>query len=109
MYRLVFDDESFIDIPGLKTVRIGLAGYTGVGEPKYLYLWIKLKYSDKTNFQKWENLLFYRKLKFINIFSEDKSDLLDTIMVPSPFLNLYYEEGDMIVQYGNSIYADEAY
>lgn len=108
MYRLVFEDDSFIDIPGLKTVKIGLAGYTGSGEPRYLYLWIKLRYSDKCSFKKWETLMYYKTLKYINIFNED-NELIDTLMAPRPFLNLYYEEGDMIVQYGNPIYANDAY
>lgn len=109
MYRLLFDDDTYIDVEGYSSLKIGLAGYKGKGQPKYMYLWFRLRYNDKLKFKEWENSFYYKKLKSIFTYDEDCTTLRSAIQAPEPFLNLYYEEGDLVVQYGNTLYADEAY
>ena len=109
MYRLVFEDNTYIDVEGYTSMHIGLAGYHGHGKPKYMYLWFKERYNDKMDFKKWENIFPYRKLKSIITYDEDMKSVKHAIEAPEPFIQCYYEEGDLIVTYGNQLYSEEAY
>lgn len=109
MYRLLFEDNTVIEVQGYTSLKIGLAQYKGVGAPKYMYLWFKLRYNDKMKFKEWENYFYYKKLKSIFTYDEEGKELKHAIQAPEPFLHLYYEEGDLIVQYGDTLYSDEAY
>lgn len=109
MYRLLFEDGTYFDVEGFASLKIGLAKYYGKGKPKYMYLWFKLRHNDKMKFKEWENYFYYRKLKSIFIYEEDGKTLKHAIEAPEPFIQCYYEEGDLIVTYGQQLYADEAY
>lgn len=109
MYKLLFSDGQFIELPDIKSMRIGLAKWDGKGVPKYLWIWIKERYISKENKQKWETLFYYGTLKLICIYSEDGKTLQSTIQVPTPQVDFHYEEGDIVAEYGDQLYADEAY
>ena len=109
MYRLLFEDNSIIEVQDYHSLKIGLAQYKGKGAPKYMYLWFKLKYGDKLKFKEWENYFYTKKLRSIFTYDETGQTLKYAIQAPEPFLHLYYEEGDLIVQYGDTLYSDEAY
>lgn len=110
MYRFLFDDNSTIEINNLEALKIGMASYNGHDEPKYVYLWIKHRKleSCKELFRKWEDKFFYRQLKTIFIY-DDEGKFSGAIPIPEPFLDLHYEEGDLVITYGDQLYADDAY
>lgn len=109
MYRLLFEDETLIEVEGYQSLKIGLAQYKGTGAPKYMYLWFKSRYNDKMKFRDWESFFLTKKLKTIFTYDEEGKELKMAIQAPEPFLYLHYEEGDLIVQYGDTLYSDEAY
>lgn len=109
-YKLMFDKEQTIDVPEeTRALKIYLSCWKGGSSmPKYVYLLFKSKYIDKQTFKEWENLFYNRTLTCIGVF--DNTDKLDHVVpIPSPFIELHYEDGDMVVQYGNQLYADDAY
>lgn len=109
MYRLLFDDGSTIESHNLKSLAIGLAKYDGTNPPRYMYLWFKHRFHDKSEFKKWENQFFYHKLLKIYVYDETEQSVTMLIPAPDNFLELVYEEDDLVVAYGDPIYANEAY
>ena len=105
MYKLIFDTEE-LEIKDLASMKIGLASFNGVDAPKYMYLIFKKRYYEKDVLQTYDSLFHRRKLLKIDISNPDSSDWV----IPSPdnFIESYFEEGDLIVCYGDPIYADEA-
>ena len=108
MYKLIFDSDQFIELP-IKAMKIGLAKWDGSSKPpRYLWIWIKEKYINKES-KVWETLFYHRKFIKIEVYSEETSELVNTIPVPTPRVDFHYEEGDIIVDYGDSLYSDDAY
>lgn len=109
MYKLIFDGEQTIELP-LKAMKVGLAKWDGTSKPpRYLWIWIKEKHTDRSQFKVWETFFYHRTLLRIECYSEDDQSLSHTIPVPTPFVDFHYEEGDIVASYGDTLYSDEAY
>ena len=110
MYKLIFEDETSIEVPGgYKAMAIYLAMYDGKNPPKYLSLWFKNKYVPKSITKSWEAKLWAMPLKMILTYDEDGKTVRSAITVPKPFVTLRFEEEDLIIEYGDVVYADDAY
>ena len=109
MYRLLFDDDTMIEVQGYKGLQMGLAGFNGKNPPKYMYLWFKSKYFEKSQLLQFESSLQNKKLRSVFTYTEDGQELKNAVPVPDNYLGLKYEEGDLITEYGNSLYYDECY
>lgn len=116
MYELVFESkdsekELKVLLPSTpKTLRIGLAKWDGKSKPKYLWMILSGKTISSKLLKDIEIYLWYWNLKKINCFKPDTDAEIDyTILVPDNFINLHKEEGDLVVYYGDILYADEAY
>lgn len=107
MYRLVFENEQMIQLDSVKDMKVYLARWDGKNQPKYMMILIKEKAVDKSQRQLWENLFYYQKLRTIFVYDEEGQKLSHAIPAPSNFIDLHYEEGDLVVQFGDSLYADE--
>lgn len=110
MYRLVFEDDSWIEIPeGLKGIRLYIAKWNGKNVPKYIYILLKEKYIGKDLLKSWEEKLRTVQLRTIFKYDEDGQHLDHAISIPKPLYHIHYEEGDMIIEYGDVLYSDDAY
>ena len=108
MYRLLFDDDSVFEVPGgYKGLQIGLAQWNGKDKPKFMYLCFKQRYVPKEVMKEWENSFCYKKLLSIFVYEEDGNKLSHGIQAPDDYIEFHYEEGDLIVTYGNPLYSDE--
>lgn len=111
MYILMFEDGSNIHVPGdFSSMRLLMSGYRGGNEPpKYACLWFKEKHVTKAIEKSWENKLYNTKLVGVGHVKEENDKIETIIPIPEPFQELHYEEGDLVVQYGDMLYYDEAY
>lgn len=108
MYKLLFSDKSFIEVPDVRSMHTGLAQWNGKDYPKYLYLWFKSRYFDHSQLKTWQDDFSYKELIKVVTYN-DEGKITSVIPVPKNFIQAYFEEGDLLVTYGDPVWADEAY
>lgn len=97
-----------VTIPGeLKSTILRTSGWNGVDAPVYLEITIKSNYLDLMDKKELENLLWYGILEEIHVYKDDGTLSFD-MKVPINFIDLVSAEGDLIITYGNQLYADDA-
>lgn len=106
MFKLIFEDGYEILIEDTKALKIYMSGFKGKEAPKYLGILFKSHKLDNADFKTWELKFYYNHLNRIETYDDDNI-LICTIPAPDNFIDLHYEEGDMFVEYGDPLYADE--
>lgn len=110
MYVLMFENGNTIEVPGdFSSMRLLMSGYKGDGKPPlYACLWFKEKHVPKSITKSWENTLYHDHLVGVG-HKNDNGVIENIIPIPEPFQELHYEEGDLVIQYGDMLYYDDAY
>lgn len=110
MYELIFKNADGVEIKGKQSIlRIRTARWMGDNPPKYLCLILKKKHLSVDKLKMLENNFWYDTLEEVKIYDIDTGDLNTIMKVPTPFLELQHGDGELVVCYGDTLYADDAY
>ena len=104
MYRLIFLDNSMLELPDLKSMDIETSYWNYQGRPKYLRLIFKQKKNPDINLEKLKEDFYSKQLTKLFIYSEDGQKLDCEIPIPTKIDTVIYKDGRLEVCFGDSLY-----
>lgn len=104
MYRLIFLDDSMLELPDLKQMDIETNYWDGKSRPKYLKLIFKQRKNKDLNLKKLKDDFYTRQLTKLFVYSKDGQKLEYEIPIPTRIDCINYSEDKLEIGFGDSIY-----
>ena len=104
MYRLIFLDNSMLELKDLKSMDVETSFWNGQGRPKYLKLIFRQKKNPDLNLEQLKEDFYSKQLIKLFIYSEDGQKLEYEIPIPTRIDVVNYAEEKLEVGYGDPLY-----